>query len=87
MKVNIQIDCTPKEARTFFGLPDLEPMQQTVLDEMQRRMISQMDRFSPEGIMKSWFTAPTELQNALFGLLSRGRRHGTDKTDHPEEES
>src|SRR5437868_1199614 len=28
MKVNVQIDCTPEEARAFFGLPDLGPMQQ-----------------------------------------------------------
>ena len=26
MKVNIEIDCTPVEARQFFGLPDVVPM-------------------------------------------------------------
>jgi hypothetical protein len=30
MKVHIDIDCTPEEARTFFGLPDLQPMQEAV---------------------------------------------------------
>ena len=86
MKVNIEIDCTPQEARTFFGLPDLEPMQQAVLNEMQRRMLASMDRFSPEGIMKSWLSAPTDIQNALFGMLSsRTRRSGTKTSDTHEE--
>ena len=29
MKVNIEVDCTPDEARRFLGLPDVAPMQQT----------------------------------------------------------
>ena len=34
MKVNIEIDCTPLEARQFFGLPDVQPMQAALLAEM-----------------------------------------------------
>ena len=30
MKVNVEIDCTPIEARQFFGLPDVQPMQTAV---------------------------------------------------------
>ena len=26
MKINVEIDCTPQEARQFFGLPDVQPM-------------------------------------------------------------
>ena len=35
MKVNVEVTCTPEEARAFFGLPDLGPMQQRVLAEMR----------------------------------------------------
>ena len=28
MKVKIDIDCTPEEARAFFGLPDLGPLHE-----------------------------------------------------------
>ena len=31
MKIKIDIDCTPQEARAFFGLPHVEPMQEAVL--------------------------------------------------------
>ena len=57
MKVTIDIDCTPAEARQFMGLPDVEPMQKAMLAEMERRMMAEMERFSPESMMKSWFSA------------------------------
>ena len=37
MKVNIEVDCTPDEARRFLGLPDVAPMQQTVMAAMEKR--------------------------------------------------
>ena len=54
MKVKIDIDCTPEEARTFFGLPDLGPLQREVLAAMQERMKSAMEAMDPEAIMKAW---------------------------------
>jgi hypothetical protein len=44
MKVNVEIDCTPLEARQFFGLPDVAPMQTAVMDKL------------PESLLQSWFT-------------------------------
>ena len=57
MKVTINIDCTPEEARAFMGLPDVQPLQQTMMGEIEKRMMAEMERFSPEGLMKTWFTA------------------------------
>ena len=35
MKVKIDIDCTPEEARRFLGLPDLTPVHDLYLDKMK----------------------------------------------------
>ena len=35
MKVNIEIDCTPVEARQFFGLPNVEPIQAAVMQQLE----------------------------------------------------
>ncbi len=35
MKVKIDIECTPEEARQFMGLPDLTPMQNEWMQKMQ----------------------------------------------------
>ena len=54
MKVNIEIDCTPVEARQFFGLPNVEPIQAAVMQQLEKRMLADIDRFSPETLMKNW---------------------------------
>ena len=43
MKVTIEIDCTPVEARQFFGLPNVEPMQAAVMQELEKRMLTDID--------------------------------------------
>ena len=50
MKVNIEIDCTPLEARQFFGLPDVGPMQTAVMEKLQQQMVSNIQSVSPEAV-------------------------------------
>lgn len=50
MKIRIDIDCTPAEARTFFGLPDLEPVQA----EAMARLKEHMKAMDPAEIVKLW---------------------------------
>jgi hypothetical protein len=54
MKVNIEMEMTPEEARAFMGLPDVAPMQKNMLDEMQARMKQAFDANDPEGMMRAW---------------------------------
>lgn len=54
MKFTINCDCTPEEARAFFGLPDFQPMQEAVLADMQAKMQKNMAAMEPENFMKMW---------------------------------
>ena len=38
MKVNVEVECTPEEARAFLGLPNVEPLNDHLVSEMKRRM-------------------------------------------------
>ncbi len=38
MKISIDVDCTPEEARAFLGLPDVVPMQRALMEEIGKRM-------------------------------------------------
>lgn len=38
MKVHIEIDCTPEEARTFMGLPDVSKANTVYVDTMAKAM-------------------------------------------------
>jgi hypothetical protein len=38
MKVHVEIDCTPEEARAFIGLPDVSKAQSIYVDTMAKAM-------------------------------------------------
>jgi hypothetical protein len=54
MKVRIEMDMTPDEARAMMGLPDIAPMQQKMMDEMQARMKAAFDTGDPDAMMRAW---------------------------------
>ncbi len=54
MKVNIEIDCTPQEARAFFGLPDVAPVHEAVMAELQDRLVKAMAGMDPETLVRIW---------------------------------
>ena len=78
MKVTINIDCTPDEARTFFGLPDVKPMQKAMMDEVEKRMRANMDAMDPETLFKTWMPGGIpmglqgweQLQKSFWGQMS-----------------
>jgi len=55
MKITIDIECTPEEARTFMGLPDVTPMQKAVMEKLQDRLEETVDSFDPQMMMRTWF--------------------------------
>jgi hypothetical protein len=56
MKVTVNIDCTPQEARAFFGQPDLETFNAWLVEEMRSRYAQNLDAMRPEEMMKAWMS-------------------------------
>ena len=54
MKISIDVDCTPDEARAFLGLPDVAPVQQAFVDELRERMHDAFAGIDPEAMIKAW---------------------------------
>jgi hypothetical protein len=54
MKFTVNMECTPEEARAFFGLPDVAPMQEALMKEVQERMLSGIKSMDPETVMRQW---------------------------------
>jgi hypothetical protein len=70
MKVTVEVDCTPEEARRFLGLPDVIPMQQAAMEKIQRRMESAIEATRPEALLKAWIPlAPEQMQHAFASLF------------------
>jgi hypothetical protein len=73
MKITVDVDLTPEEARRFLGLPDLEPMQQAILKDVQERLQKNIARVDPDALMKTWFNfAPQGMEQVqkIFGGLA-----------------
>jgi hypothetical protein len=54
MKINVEIECTPEEARRFMGLPDLAPVHEKYLSMLTNSMDGVVAPDLLENMMKSW---------------------------------
>ncbi len=54
MKITIEVDCSPEEARAFLGLPEVAPMQAAVVEELSQRLHAGLEAMDPETLMKTW---------------------------------
>ena len=74
MKVTMNVECTPEEARAFFGLPDVQPMQEHLLKEMQERLSTNLKAMDPDTMIRAWLPATMkgfeQLQDIFTSQLS-----------------
>jgi hypothetical protein len=83
MKISIDVDCTPEEARRFLGLPDVAPMQAEMMQAMQKRMMSGLEAMEPDQILKTWLPSGLkgweEMQKAFWSQMAAGAAGGGTK--------
>ena len=56
MKISVNVDCTPDEARAFLGLPDVKPMQAELLQQLQDHLSKNIQAMDPEAMVKTWLS-------------------------------
>ena len=54
MKVTVDVDCTPEEARRFIGLPDLTPVHQAYVERMTKMVTEGSSAETFSELAKSW---------------------------------
>jgi hypothetical protein len=81
MKIKIDIDCTPAEARGFLGLPDVAPLQAEMMTAVQERMMKALAGMDPEALMKMWLPAGAQgfeqMQKAFWDQFVGSKRKGS----------
>lgn len=86
MKIEFEVECTPEEARAFFGLPDVQPLQEALMAELQKRMMANLQVMEPEQLFKTWLPAGLQgweqLQKAFWTQMS-AQKMGGQKTRGP----
>jgi hypothetical protein len=75
MKINFDIDATPQELRTFFGLPDVESLQKEMMDQIRKKMLDGVDGFDILSIMKpllpEHLMSVSSLQKSFWDAFTR----------------
>ena len=54
MKINVEVDCTPEEARRFMGLPDLTPVHEAYVHQLVDTVKNGVSSEALETMTKSW---------------------------------
>ncbi|RDE04591.1 DUF6489 family protein [Sphingomonas aracearum] len=76
MKINVEFDCTPEEARRVVGLPDLTPLHDKYISTMMNAMDGKAAPEMIEQMMKTW----GPMGEAGFAMFRKLFEAGTSKT-------
>ncbi len=87
MKVTVNVDCTPEEARAFLGLPDVAPLQARMMKELEARMVENLHNLDPETFMKTWLPLTIEswgeMQRTFWAQMQMGMNQNAPAADVP----
>jgi hypothetical protein len=78
MKTTIEIDATPQELRALLGLPDVEHLQEEMLEKIRSKLFDNIDSNDPAALMKLFMPLPDQmksfesLQEAFWQSIGKG---------------
>ena len=75
MKVTVDVDCTPEEARRFMGLPDMSAVHEAYTDKMTKMIDEGITPDAVESMMRNWMPmgeVGMNLWRTMFDQMSRG---------------
>ena len=79
MKVTINIECTPEEARSYMGLPDVQPLQKEMMKIMRDKTLENLKRMEPEGMMQMMNQGVGQMnelfKSAMMGGMSSSKKN------------
>ena len=78
MKVNVEVDCTPEEARRLMGLPDMAPIHDAMMSQLEDTMKNGVSPDMMMSMLKSWSpmgeTGMKLWQGLLYQVTSVGKK-------------
>ena len=80
MKLNMTVECTPEEARAFLGLPDLTPVNETLVSAVKQRIEQNIEMVSPEFYLKQWYSMGGQATDSFMQMMTAGARAASGET-------
>jgi hypothetical protein len=65
MQIKISVDATPEEMRRFFGLPDVAPLQEEMIQRIQEKMRAGDEGFDPLTLMQTYLAPNVSTLEAM----------------------
>ncbi len=85
MKIKLDIDCTPQEARAFFGLPNVAPMQERLMADIEEQIKSNMSAMDPDNLMRYWvpggFRGLEDFQKSIWTAFTSGMAASSEEKE------
>ena len=70
MKIAIELDLSPQEARELLGMPDITEAQRNWTKAVEDQIMTEVKNLSPEAIMQSWMKGAGANVEWLTNLMS-----------------
>lgn len=84
MKITVEVDLTPIEARRLLGLPDVEPIQEAMMNGLMEQFQNARGMLDPEALLKLWGPVGAQgldqLQKVLWSAAKTAMDTGTGKS-------
>jgi hypothetical protein len=87
MKATIKIDASPREMRALLGLPDVEALQQELVEKLREKALAGIDNNSPAELMKlllptaDQFKSLETMQASFWKSFAQGATSAEDDKD------
>ena len=82
MKIKLDIECSPEEARKFLGLPDVAEFQAHFMKELHAKMDENIKSMDAETLMKTWLPMTMqgmgEMQKLFWQSMTMARPNTDD---------
>ena len=70
MKITMEVDCTPDEARRFFGLPDVTPLQEEAMAVLRKRVAEAAAATAPDALTRLWMPFLPQVPEAFLRAMA-----------------
>jgi hypothetical protein len=74
MKITVDVDCTPEEARRFMGLPDMSAVHEAYVGKMRKMVEEGVTPDALDAMMRNWMPmgeAGMTMWRAMLDQMSR----------------
>ncbi len=81
MKITVEIDATPQEVRDFFGLPDIQSLQNEIIQKVSEDMKSGVPGMDAMNLMKPFLPTHMQSMETLQNAFWNAFPNNTTKND------